>query len=499
MPSIPTEATLDPCHGPQASAIYFKLSPDSIAAILAAGGKGIKLAFGERLELEIGASRFPTTSIEEASHVDVYRGSGKRYANVGRVTHRLTVQRPSQMTAAQLKTQNKSLQRQKDAKKAVLLNENESKAAAEKTTRLKQRSAQTPPLTGGHHSHARATSDIKSLPNSPLLGNRSPKPRATLPLHKPLASLSLTAGPIRALHLLALGPNTVPTVAARTNLSQGDIEAIFAEYATKRPDGKWVVADSTYKDLRVWDWKYYTSSERQQVIRDSRAAFDRLKYPADHPARLNLDNAPAKSRSRPTGSVSPTATTSPTTTTKPASTTTTTTTTTSSSSSSSSITTAASNTAASHNSTTNYSTLSGAAASEHTTPRSLATPGSSSSSSSLKRPNGGTTTKPPSKRPRTEEESGNGPAATTSGAKRSTPAASSSAQSTKRPSSVDQDLFELAQRFRKTYSEYARLYQHLSAEQKNRKTKAAEVQRLLTMHRELESWKKKIWDMTPSR
>jgi hypothetical protein len=55
---------------------------------------------------------------------------------------------------------------------------------------------------------------------------------------------------------------------------------------------------------------------------------------------------------------------------------------------------------------------------------------------------------------------------------------------------IDDDLFELARRFKDTYNEYAKLYAVLSKESKRPK---GDVQRLLSMHKELESWKQRLW------
>lgn len=55
----------------------------------------------------------------------------------------------------------------------------------------------------------------------------------------------------------------------------------------------------------------------------------------------------------------------------------------------------------------------------------------------------------------------------------------------------DEDMFNLAKRFRDAYDDYYRLYSVLS----DRKTRSpSQVQKLLSIHRELEQWKRTLWE-----
>lgn len=62
---------------------------------------------------------------------------------------------------------------------------------------------------------------------------------------------------------------------------------MLKDYAVKTSDDLYTLADSRYKDLRVWEFRY-TPSQRAQVIADSTKVFDTLDIPVDHAYRRNL-------------------------------------------------------------------------------------------------------------------------------------------------------------------------------------------------------------------
>lgn len=529
------------------TAVYVKLTPDVVRALIESKGQNVKLCTGSKLHLKIGQTVFSASSVAEASHVDLYGrpDPGSAFRNIGKLSHRLSIQREF-VSTANLKSQTSSLQREKEANKATLLQEVPVKAGkrgSSKPPAPPLKSASTPPvvkastppvsinLAASLNSSPPAGSP-RSIPGSPGL----PKPRTlAITSNKPLSSLSIVSAPMRVLHLLALGPNTVAAMAQRTNMGVDEVEAIVQQHGRLK-DGEngqdrleklYVLSDHRYRDLRVWDWKHYTPSQRQQVIDDSVKAFDRLGYPADSVARRNLIDPKirklkdqreqelkekelkelkekAKEKDGQNDSLFVSSTSS-----------------------------LHSPNTDSVYSTTSAKRLPSSAAStpRATTPNTISSPqvtqsspkvvnglssplGATDSSSPARKVGGLLKIKSPSPKKNfaskdTEDPVYSGVPAllngkeTPNGKKTSKASAPStdklrakrksdimaSGRSAKK-AAIDEDLFELARRFRDTYSEYAKLYALLSKEPKRPN---GDVQRLLTMHKELESWKQRLW------
>lgn len=449
MSFLPEQSTLEPSgdgRGPP-NAVYIRLTNEAVDSILAGQGKDVRLALGPRMELKVGDRAFSTSSVAEACPIDLYsQRSASQFRNIGAVTHRITVQKSMDGGAlsSSIKSQNRSLAREKEANKATLLDPSKRQkpgspapaAAAATTTTNKHRTLQ-------------------------------------IATNKPLSSQALSSGPNRVVHLLALGPSTGQTIANRTNLPAADVDGILDQYAHARDDGSVVLADNRYKELRVWDWKHYSADERRRVVADSSAAFDRLNLPPDHPARKNLVDPKLRKQQQQSSATTPKASPQPSP--KPATPTTAT------------------------NTSTNGpvrrpgailktgTTTTKKAASKPTTPvpdsvkQSPARNAKSAASSPSS--NGGSGTGATKRK--TTSPSDAGSAAST------TPAAK------KHKSTVDEDLFELARKFRQAYGEYAKLYNRMSSSAERKKSKA-DVQKLLSMHRELQSWKNKLWSIAPS-
>lgn len=73
----------------------------------------------------------------------------------------------------------------------------------------------------------------------------------------------------------------------RTKISRPEVESLLKEYGRRLDDDTYTLADNSYQYLRVWERKY-SEEQRESVIENSIKAFDRLEYPSDHPARKNL-------------------------------------------------------------------------------------------------------------------------------------------------------------------------------------------------------------------
>ncbi|KAA8914024.1 hypothetical protein TRICI_003042 [Trichomonascus ciferrii] len=451
MSFLPEQSTLEPSGGVPPNAVYIRLTNDAVDSILAGDGKGVRLSLGPRMELKVGDRAFSTSSVAEACPIDLYTRKGgaatSQFANIGSVTHRITVQKSmdSGALASSLKSQTRSLAREKEANKATLLDASS-----------KQQQQQSKP---GSPAPAASTNKHRTLQIS---------------ASRPLSSQALSSGPNRVVHLLALGPTTSQTIASRTNLPQADVDAILDQYAHRgNEDGVFVLADNRYKELRVWDWRHYSADERRRVIADSTAAFDRLALPPDHPARKNLIDP--KLRKQQSSGATPKASPQPSP--KPSTPTTTTTTTTTNSGNGGAV------------------KRPGAILKTGTNKKTSSKPSTLVPDSTKQSPV--RNAKPPAATTSSPSSSGTGATKRKTSPSDAASAASTTPPTKKQRSTVDEDLFELARKFRQAYGEYAKLYNRMSSSAERKKSKA-DVQKLLSMHRELQSWKNKLWSIAPS-
>lgn len=121
----------------------------------------------------------------------------------------------------------------------------------------------------------------------------------------------------RIIHLMALGPNSIPLIQKRCKISNYDlIENVVAKFCTPISESLqsymddsyptysnlpsdfdiaenseqsaenvfYVLKDSTYQYLRIWTWKY-SANEREKILLNVKNSFDRLKIPESDPIR----------------------------------------------------------------------------------------------------------------------------------------------------------------------------------------------------------------------
>lgn len=125
----------------------------------------------------------------------------------------------------------------------------------------------------------------RSSPASPaLLASRSPAPHsAVTPTSAPLPpnkdKIRLDALRFPLIHLLAIRPASVTTIAEKTRASRDDCVTLLRKYGTEnRQDReKFDLRDKAYRDLDVWKFPYPSQEERQEAIDNAISAFDRMR------------------------------------------------------------------------------------------------------------------------------------------------------------------------------------------------------------------------------
>lgn len=109
---------------------------------------------------------------------------------------------------------------------------------------------------------------------SPLLVASSPKP-TQIPIRT------------RLIQMVAIGAASEAELSAKLKVPVENLETLLKEVAIATGNA-WALKDELFKEIKVWDWKGYTTAERTAVISRATEAFDRLSLPPKHNARIRL-------------------------------------------------------------------------------------------------------------------------------------------------------------------------------------------------------------------
>ncbi len=142
---------------------------------------------------------------------------------------------------------------------------------------------------------------MRSAPSSPFLASiGSPRIRpspAPSPRGSPLIHTSNYNGTsavpalrTRLVQLLAFGTASEAELIRRTRGASIEAAGILAEIAVRKKNaaGEWELKDTTWKEVKVWDSKYFSPRQREQIVKMAIAAFDRLGIPDDAKERRAL-------------------------------------------------------------------------------------------------------------------------------------------------------------------------------------------------------------------
>ena len=140
-----------------------------------------------------------------------------------------------------------------------------------------------------HRSQLNGGSVSRSITASPALGaSRSPFPLSASQTSVPAASspeaLKATALKSTLLHVLAIGPTTLKSVAQKIRCSPSECEKVFSTYALPSRDdpSKLDLDPKAYKELDIWKFPYQSEGDRQSAIDRAVKAFDKLRItPSD--------------------------------------------------------------------------------------------------------------------------------------------------------------------------------------------------------------------------
>ncbi|KAG0098536.1 hypothetical protein BGZ93_011214 [Podila epicladia] len=136
----------------------------------------------------------------------------------------------------------------------------------------------------------RTTALIKG-PNDLTKRTKTTQPpvrRAPSPL--PSVATSANAGAVvplktRVIQLLALQPLGLSEL--QNKVGSGDLQAIMPMVATLS-GGKYILKAEAYREVKIYDWKNYSAKQREMVVKNASAAFDKLGLGPDAYERSKL-------------------------------------------------------------------------------------------------------------------------------------------------------------------------------------------------------------------
>ena len=140
-----------------------------------------------------------------------------------------------------------------------------------------------------HRSQLKGGSVSRSITASPALGaSRSPFPLGASQTSVPAASsqeaLKAIALKSTLLHVLAIEPTTLKSVAKKIRCSPSECEKLFSTYTLPSRDdpAKLDLDPKAYKELDIWKFPYQSDGDRQSAVDRAVKAFDKLRItPSD--------------------------------------------------------------------------------------------------------------------------------------------------------------------------------------------------------------------------
>ncbi|KFH70026.1 hypothetical protein MVEG_04829 [Podila verticillata NRRL 6337] len=233
--------------------IEFKLSEEVLEEILN-GNESLQLDMNQA-KLLIGSTAFDFTHMGGISNMELYKLSpgAKQLDLVGDIKAKCTIQRTLAKKGAKKATKHEPV------RTTQILDPND----------LKKRTKTTQPPA------RRAPSPLPSVATSANAG-------AVVPLKT------------RVIQLLALQPLGLSELQGK--VGSGDLQAIMPMVATLS-GGKYILKAEAYRDVKIFDWKNYSAKQREVVVKNASAAFDKLGLGPDSIERSKL--SPEKVRHSP--------------------------------------------------------------------------------------------------------------------------------------------------------------------------------------------------------
>ncbi|CAH2352455.1 hypothetical protein CLIB1423_06S06810 [[Candida] railenensis] len=258
--------------------ISIKLNAEIINQLKQCKSSGIKaklIVKDGQYSIKIDKSEYPCSALPETSRIDVYDGGADYdldYKFKGRISTRLNVLTDPKM--------------------------------------IKEYFKRPPTSTSSHFNTPiptpTSTPTPKLGPGSSVL--TAPNTVKQLNTTSPTLYASNEDGLSKFLYFAALGPVSIKTLCQSLKLSEKEVSSFLSQYSQvynpndsfiiddifSRNEGEngsqtsYILKDKSYKELKPWDWAYYTDDERSLIIHNIHNALTRLGFSETHPLRRKL-------------------------------------------------------------------------------------------------------------------------------------------------------------------------------------------------------------------
>ncbi|KAJ1979427.1 hypothetical protein H4R33_005721 [Dimargaris cristalligena] len=264
----------------------------------------VTIAFGTTNKLSIGDHSFDIQRPVSYSKNEFYRRVGPQAVSpptgrrtsatpqphfelAGHVSHKTQVLvQMNGLLKERIKHKTQEAERERTSRHSMLLNERE----ASQATLLQSK---RPPPARVVRPNAASTTVVTPVTS---ISTTSPSASASLSAPMPLTPTTSSGGvPLRTrlVQLLALHPTSIDSLVNTVKAKRDTVHQVLTQIAQAPANGtdkdvQWTLRPETYREVRIHDWSRYSVIERNAVIRNAEAAFDRLKLPANAPERSNL-------------------------------------------------------------------------------------------------------------------------------------------------------------------------------------------------------------------
>ncbi|KAF9187042.1 hypothetical protein BGZ51_001563 [Haplosporangium sp. Z 767] len=246
--------------------IEFKLSEEVLEEILN-GNESIQLDMNQA-KLLVGSNAYDFTQMPGINNIEVYKltAGTKQLDLVGDITSRCTIQR------THAKKGQKKATRHEPLRTTQVIDAKDLKKGSKSTAQLPVRRPQSPAPP------AAATAAVATT--------------ATAGTVVPLRT--------RVVQLLAQYPvgTEEKELMKFLRASVEDLQSILSSVANYA-GGRYILKPETYREVKIYDWKNYSAKQREVVVKNASAAFDKLGLPSDAAERDILSPEKTKRASPP--------------------------------------------------------------------------------------------------------------------------------------------------------------------------------------------------------
>ncbi|KAJ3087315.1 hypothetical protein HK102_011371 [Quaeritorhiza haematococci] len=289
----------------------FKISEEVLERIRSSSVQGEAPKVSMEFDPESGKNRltidgesFEFNRTTESALVEVYhkQQNTNQLAYLGHITHKAAVL-PRIGDKSKIKMRSQQAVEEKKARTTVMLDDKETVAISKQTRRATMAAKKTSKATAAARAAAKkAASATASIPSSADSSATTAAPSTATASSTSSNARNSSSSPdakdregavislrTKLIHMLALAPRDVDWLRSKLPNSDEEIAKILQQIGQQQHGGnKWQLKAESFKEVKPWDWRTYSYSDRQAVVKNATIAFDFLKLPPDAPERKIL-------------------------------------------------------------------------------------------------------------------------------------------------------------------------------------------------------------------